>query len=78
MITFEYDFLNERTMKTVIVNIPNKKEQFFLSLLKEFRYKSRVLTEEEKEDNALLTLMYERENEDNLQIESSEQILKNI
>jgi hypothetical protein len=40
-------------MKTVIVNIPEKKEDFFLSLLKEFRFKSRVLTEEEKEDMAI-------------------------
>jgi len=40
-------------MKTVIVNIPEKKENFFLSLLKEFHYKSRVLTEEEKEEMAI-------------------------
>ena len=40
-------------MKTVIVNVPEKKEDFFLSLLKEFHYKSRVLTEEEKEDFAI-------------------------
>ncbi len=40
-------------MKTVIVNIPEKKEDFFLSLLKEFRYKSKVLTEEEREEMAI-------------------------
>ncbi len=40
-------------MKTVIVNIPEKKEDFFLSLLKEFRYKSRVLSAEDKEDMAI-------------------------
>lgn len=41
-------------MKTVVVNIPEKKEDFFLSLLKEFRYKSRILTEEEREDMAIV------------------------
>jgi len=40
-------------MKTVIVNIPERKEHFFLTLLKEFRYRSRVLTEEEKEEMAI-------------------------
>jgi hypothetical protein len=40
-------------MKTVIVNIPEKEETFFLSMLKKFRYKAQVLTEEELEDEAL-------------------------
>jgi hypothetical protein len=40
-------------MKTVIVNIPEKKEFFFLSLLKEFRFRSRVLTDEEREEMAI-------------------------
>lgn len=40
-------------MKTVIVNIPEKKELFFLSLLKEFRFQSRVLTDEEREEMAI-------------------------
>ncbi len=40
-------------MKTVIVNIPEKKEDFFLSLFKKNKLKTRVLTEEEKEDMAI-------------------------
>ena len=40
-------------MKTIIVNIPEKKEDFFLSLLKEFHFKSKVLTKEEKEDMSI-------------------------
>ncbi len=40
-------------MKTVIVNIPEKEELFFLSMLKKFRFRSRVVTEEELEDEAL-------------------------
>ena len=65
-------------MKTIIVNIPEEKEKFFLSLLKEFRFKSRVLTDEEKEDTALLALMYKREKEEALPVETTEQILSNI
>jgi len=40
-------------MKTIIVNIPEKKESFFLSLLKEFQFRSRVLTDEEREEMAI-------------------------
>lgn len=65
-------------MKTIIVNIPEEKEMFFLSLLKEFRFKSRVLTDEDKEDTALLALMFEREKEETFPIETTEQILTNI
>jgi len=65
-------------MKTIIVNIPEEKETFFLSLLKEFRYKSRVLSDEDKEDTALLSLMYERENEETFDIGTTVQILNNI
>ena len=62
-------------MKTVIVNIPENKEKFFLSLMKEFRFKSHVLSDEDKEDNALLKLMYEREKEESLSVETTEKIL---
>jgi hypothetical protein len=41
-------------------------------------YNSRVLKLEDKEDNALLTLMYERENEEALPVKTTERILKNI
>ena len=51
---------------------------FFLSLLKEFRFKTRVLTNEDKEDTALLMLMLERENEEAFPVETTEQILNNI
>ncbi|MFI5218306.1 MAG: hypothetical protein ACHQNT_02375 [Bacteroidia bacterium] len=40
-------------MKTVIVSIPDKKERTFTSYLKKNRYRSRVLSEEEKEEMAL-------------------------
>jgi len=65
-------------MKTVIVNVPEEKEMFFLSLLKEFRFKAHVLTDEDKEEAALLTIMYERENEEVFPVDTTEQILNNI
>ena len=40
-------------MKTIIVNIPEKKEDFFLAFLNEYGFKSKVLTEDEKEDMAI-------------------------
>ncbi|MBW8050143.1 MAG: hypothetical protein FVQ77_07365 [Cytophagales bacterium] len=37
-------------MKTLIVNVPDKKENYLRSLLKKHRFKSRVLPQEEDED----------------------------
>ncbi|MFA5782353.1 MAG: hypothetical protein WC868_08795 [Bacteroidales bacterium] len=66
-------------MESVLVNIGSKKEvKFFLNLVKKMGYNSRVLELEDKEDSALLALMYERENEEALPIETTERILKNI
>jgi len=65
-------------MKTVIVNIPEDKEKFFLSLLKEFRFKAHVVSDEEKEDTALLKLMHERENEEAFSVETTENILDSL
>ena len=46
-------------MKTIIVNIPEKEETFFLSLLKKFHFKSRVLSDEELEDKELAKVINE-------------------
>ncbi len=40
-------------MKTIIVNVPDKEEEFFLSLFKKNKLKSRVLTEEDCEELAI-------------------------
>ena len=40
-------------MKTVIVNVPEKDEDLFSALLKKLGFKSRVVSEEEKEEAAL-------------------------
>ena len=65
-------------MKTFIVNIPEKQEDFFLSLLKERRLKSRVLTEEEKEDFGLLSMMMERADEKTVPVKTTHDILDKI
>ena len=65
-------------MKTVIVNIPEDNEKFFLSLLKEFRFKAHVVSDVEKEDAALLKLMYERKNEEAFSVETTEHILDSL
>ena len=46
--------------------------------MKEFRFKSHVLSDEDKEDNALLKLMYEREKEESFSVETTEKILDSI
>ena len=40
-------------MRTIIVNVPEKDESFFMLLLKKFRFQNRVLTNEDLEDKAL-------------------------
>ncbi len=66
-------------MESVVVNIDSKKElRFFLDLVKKMGYKSRLLSQDDKEDSALLALMNERENEETLPIETTLKILKKI
>ena len=50
-------------MTRVIVNVPEKEEDFFLSVLKKFHFKSHVLTDEEKEDIWLAKKIDEAEKE---------------
>jgi hypothetical protein len=40
-------------MKTVVISIPDKKEKLVTSFLKKNRLKSRILSEEDKEEMAL-------------------------
>lgn len=40
-------------MRTIIVNVPERDESFFSTLLKKFGFKSRIVSEEEKEEAAL-------------------------
>ncbi len=56
-------------MKTVIVTIPEKEETFFLSLLQKFRFKSRVLSEKEKEEIATARWIEEGMNSEDVPLE---------
>lgn len=48
-------------MTTMIVNVPEKEKSLFLALLKKFQFKSKVVSEEDKEDYGLLKAMMEGE-----------------
>ena len=50
-------------MKTLIVNVPDKDESLFSSLLKKMKFKSRTLTEEEKEEMAMAKWIEDGANE---------------
>lgn len=40
-------------MKTLVINVPDKDEEFFTTLLKRFGFRSHIISEHEKEDLAL-------------------------
>jgi len=63
-------------MKTVIVNIPEKEESFFLSLLKKFHFKSRVVSDEELEDEELARWINEGLKSEDVPIEKVFQLLE--
>lgn len=63
-------------MKTIIVNIPEKEESFFLSLLKKFHFKSRVLTDEELEDKELARLIDKGMKSEDVSMEKIFELLK--
>lgn len=67
-------------MNSVLINISKKKDlSIFVQLAQRFGYKSKVLSQEEKEDIGLLRLMESRKNEKNLSVKEAYQILeKNI
>jgi hypothetical protein len=46
-------------MKTVILNIPEKSEKWFLTLFNQFQIKHKILTEQAKEDLILAKLIDE-------------------
>ena len=40
-------------MKTLVVNIPDRDENMFISLFKKLKFKARVLSQEEQEEMAM-------------------------
>lgn len=51
-------------MKTIILSIPEKKEDWFRTLFNQFHVKHKVLSDEEKEDLSLARLIDEAMAED--------------
>jgi hypothetical protein len=62
-------------MKTFVVSIEKKDELFFVELLKKFRMKARVLSEEDKEEMALAEWIDEGMNSEDVPVET---VLKHL
>ena len=54
-----FGILTDNTMKTVILNLPEKNEKWFETLFNQFHIKHKILTEEAKEDLLLAKLIDE-------------------
>ena len=63
-------------MTTMLVSIPEKEKSFFMSLIKKLHIKSKVLSEEEKED-AWFSKMIDEAEEEGGEV-SEEEILKTL
>ena len=66
-------------MSTIVINANDRSSvKLFLDLAKKLNFKARVLTDEQNENLALLTMMEERSSEESLPIESALNILENV
>jgi hypothetical protein len=66
-------------MKTIVINIDDDSSvKLFLGLAKKLRFNARILSEEQKEDMALLTMMKGRSKEEALPVKSAYTILKKV
>ncbi len=66
-------------MSTIVINANDRSSvKLFLDLAKKLNFKARVLTDEQNENLALLTMMEERSSEESLPIESALNILANV
>lgn len=66
-------------MKTIVINVDDDSSvKLFLGLAKKLRFNARILSEEQKEDMALLTMMKERSKEETLPVKSAYAILKKV
>ena len=64
-------------MSTVVIDIDDKSSvKLFMELAKKMHFKARVLTETQKEDAGLLTMMNERVDEEPLSVDSALSILR--
>jgi len=66
-------------MKTLVINIDDDSSvKLFLGLAKKLRFNARVLSDEQKEDIALLNMMNKRGKEEPLPVKSTYAILKKV
>ncbi len=66
-------------MSTIVINVDDKSSaKLFLDLAKKLRFKARILTDQQKEDWALLAMMASRDKEPALPVESALDILSKI
>lgn len=66
-------------MSTIVIDVDDKSSaKLFLDLAKKLHIKARILTETQKEEFALLTMMNERDSEPTLPAASALAILKKV
>jgi len=66
-------------METIVINVDDKTGlQLFKLLAKKMGYRARVIDLQDKEDIALLAIMKDREDEKNLSVDTTHQILDAI
>jgi hypothetical protein len=63
-------------MSTIVINVDDTSSvKLFLELARKLNFKARVLTEKQKEDFALLSMMEERSQEPSMPVDSTFKIL---
>ena len=63
-------------MSTIVINVDdNSSVKLFLELARKLNFKARVLTEKQKEDFCVLSMMEERSKEPSLPVDSALKIL---
>ena len=66
-------------MSTIVINVDDKSSaKLFLDLAKKLRFKATILTDQQKEDWALLAMMESRDKEPARPVESALDILSRI
>jgi hypothetical protein len=66
-------------MKTLLINIDDDSSlKLFVVLAKKFHFNTHILSEEQKEDAALLSIMHQRSKEEPLPLKSAYTILKKV
>jgi len=66
-------------MSTIVINVDDRSSaKLFLDLAKKLNFKARILTEDQKEDWALSSMMEARKGEQALPVESALDILAKI